>query len=234
TLATDHADVAGHPHHPAHAGNPEQRFLRHPLHLPRQVRDEEDVGVRLVIAHRDVRTPRVTHELPCRLEPPERIQLHREHRDQPEQPARGVAPRIERRRDGPDDGHQRRADDDRADQYRPDPRVDEKDHDSPQARSQSACQFLTSFFTASLFASWPLRQRSTSAGSSASLAKRSPTSWLTLSSPILAANAGASTSFSRRRISRRITRFWTVSVCARARNTHNERPIVYTTSHQFQ
>ena len=58
-VAAPQRDVAGHAHHPAHHRDAEDRLLRQPLHLPREVADEEDVRVRLVVGDGDVRPARI-------------------------------------------------------------------------------------------------------------------------------------------------------------------------------
>src|SRR5690606_18135767 len=76
--ATDR-DVARKAHHPAHERDVEDLLLRHPLHLPWQMADEEDVGVGLVVGNRDVGPARIRDTHARRPEPPEGIHPHRDN-----------------------------------------------------------------------------------------------------------------------------------------------------------
>ncbi len=59
-------DVAGETHHPTDEWDAQDLDLRHPLHLGRQVRDQQDVHEALVVRHDDVRATHVVGERPRR------------------------------------------------------------------------------------------------------------------------------------------------------------------------
>ena len=82
-----HRHVTREVHQPAHHRNPEQLRLGEPLHLPRQMADQQDVGERLVIGDHDVGAPRIGRHGAGVAELPERI----ERRDGAADPAEEIA-----------------------------------------------------------------------------------------------------------------------------------------------
>jgi hypothetical protein len=73
----------------------EHRLLGQPLHLPRQVGDEEDVGVRLVVRNRHVGATGVTDEVAPHLELPERVELDGQDAEQAKEAPGSIPPLVE-------------------------------------------------------------------------------------------------------------------------------------------
>ena len=109
-VAAHERDVAGQPHQPADGGDAEERRLRQPLHLPRQVGDEQDVDEALVVGDDDVRPAGVGRQLADDAEAPQRVERLVDDGEAAEQPAGGVATAVERHRDQPHDGDERQPD----------------------------------------------------------------------------------------------------------------------------
>ena len=126
----DEADVAGHPHHPSDERVLEEVLLRQPLHLPRQVRDQQDVDEALVVGDDDVRPSRVGDHRARGAEPPQRVE-HLVHDGQlAEQVAGCVATLVERRGDQPTIADERQPDDDHDAEHEPRPHRDDRPDDA--------------------------------------------------------------------------------------------------------
>ena len=80
-------------------GIAEEVLLGQPLHLPRQMGDQQDVDEALVVGDDDVRPARVGDERAGRAEPPQRVEQLVDDGELAEQQAGGVAAAVERRGD---------------------------------------------------------------------------------------------------------------------------------------
>ena len=95
-VAAFESDVACQPHRPADERDLEEFALRHPLHLEREVGDQEDVDEALVIGDRDVGMTRVVGDHARHAELPERVELLVDDGDLPEEETCVVVRRVER------------------------------------------------------------------------------------------------------------------------------------------
>ena len=96
---TSPASCISHPMH-RHA---EELGLGQPLHLPRQMADQQDVHERFVVRHDHVGSPGVRRHCARGAEPPKRIERGGDAARLPEQIADRIAAPIERRRHEADD-----------------------------------------------------------------------------------------------------------------------------------
>ena len=120
-VAAHQFDVAGELHHPAHERDLEELALAHPLHLERQVRDQEDVDEALVVGDHHVGVSRVVGDLAGDGEFPEWVELLVHDGELPEQVSGVISTRIERCRHEPGDSDQRCEHDDQHGEREPCP-----------------------------------------------------------------------------------------------------------------